>query len=117
MEDSIDLINHTNGIHSWRQMPNVIILNNYEHYCPLPPNFDSLRTAFVTSSLLDAVSTCSHKHSRPALLLVCHNNKDSILDYRLKILVQMYFQHVVDVKEPCDKNDTTHSVIRLANIV
>lgn len=117
MEDYTDLIDHTNGIHNWHHVPNVIILNNYEHYCSLTQNFDNLRTAFVTSSLLDAASTCSHKHSKPALLLVCHNNKDFILNYRLKILTQMYFQHLVEVNDSCKKNDTVDSIIRLANIL
>lgn len=117
MDDYKELISHANDIHNWHQMPNVIIVNNYEHYCTLSSNFDYLKIAFITSSLLDAVSTCSHKHCKKSLLLVCLNTEDFVIDSKLKVLLHTYFRDLIELSDTCDKTVAADEIIRMANIV
>lgn len=118
MEDYNDLIKHINDIHNWRILPNVIILNSFEHYGCLTSSTDSTRPAFITSLLLDAVNVCSHKNSKPSLFLACLNDEDCVLDYKLKTLLHLYFEHLVELRDSHEKDDTAvDSIIQLANLI
>lgn len=118
MEDYNDLINHINDIHNWRTLPNVIILNNFEHYGCLTSSSDSTRPALITSLLLDAVNVCSHKNSKPSLFLACLNDEAYVLDYKLKNLLHLYFEHLVELQASHEKDDTAvGSIIQLANLI
>lgn len=105
-------------IHKWRLLPNVIILNCYEQYCCLTSsNTGCTKHAFLISLLLDAVSVCSHKNSTPSLLLACIDSSKFVLDYKLKNLLHLYFEHLVEQQMPHEKGISVDNIICLANLV
>lgn len=118
MDDHKELINQLNGIHIWHHLPNVLILNCYEHYCCLTSNNDNKAKApVITALLLDAVSTCSCKNSRSSLFLAGLNDKECSLDNKLKILLNLYFEHLVELYHSDQKDSTLDHIISLANLV
>lgn len=107
-----------NGIHVWRQIPNIIILSGYGEYCALKSfNFKPTKAAFVTSTLLDALSVSAKKHSQKSLLLACLGTEnDGKLGSRLQILLDLYFQHIIDAGNFADQDSIVNNITQLMEI-
>lgn len=95
-------------------MPNVIILNSYEHYCSLTSSPEELKIAFITSLLLDAANTCSKKHSKSAILLVGLDKISFNVSDRLNTLLHLYYRHIMDLKD-VEEKQVVNSIISLAS--
>lgn len=107
LEDYKDLIQHMNGIHKWRRIPNVVIINSCEQYCNFGSDLNYVKVSFILASILDGVKACACKHSKRSILLTRFNNDEWLFDSRFQTLLHLYFQYIVDVNGA----DTEHEIL------
>lgn len=68
--------------------------------------------AFATASLLDALNFISRKHAMKALLIVSCKD-DGTTSSKLEVLIDLYFDHKIDVKKSDNLDDVVGNVVSL----
>lgn len=84
----------------------MVIVTGFEHYCGLNSSeYDSIKAAFVSASLLDASTFVARKHGGKSLLLVsCLEDTDN----KMEVLTDLYFKHCFS-----GDNDNVNRIINL----
>jgi hypothetical protein len=102
-----DLFKHLFSLHQHAHVPNVVIVENLDHYCNLAnsnvPNKnhdDEMHAALICASLIDAMSVCAKHCRKPAVLIASfHRN-----DVKLNPLIDLFFSNIMWLVESDSDN-------------